>query len=117
MTSRFKKILDMIQERDFRKEIERVKKEEMENMSPKKRDAYIEQQDRLKQRLAVADQWISKEYSSSFLSRTGSLLISPVKGLGIWLAKKKAAKIMTRKATEAILKDLAAKGLLEKPRK
>ncbi len=117
MTSRFKKILDMIQERGFRKETERAKKEEMERMSQKKRDAYIEQQELLKQRLAVADQWISKEYSSGFLSRTGSLLISPVKGLGIWLAKKKAAKIMTRKATEAILKDLAAKGLLEKPRK
>lgn len=112
---RFRKILDIVQHRDFSEAIRETKTKELNKLPEKQRKELQKKESESEKKLALANEWIRREYSPGLLSRLGSMLGSPFKALGIWLGKYISAKIMTQKIELAILKDLASQGLLKAP--
>jgi hypothetical protein len=115
MKKRFSRILKVVQSRDFSAQIQERKEYEMSQLPERQQKMLKEKEQEMNERMAVANEWIEREYSPSLLSRIGSFFSKPFIALGISIGRGIAAKAMTRKAVKAVLNDLAEKGLLKKP--
>jgi|GEM_PF-371988 len=111
---RFRKIFNVLQNRDFTEAIKLAKEAELAKLTEKQRKDIEALDARAEGQRAVADAWIKKRHGYSWLSKIGSALLSPFIGLGIFIGKRIAAKKITQYMVSAILKDLASKDLLKR---
>lgn len=115
MKKRFKRMIQLGQQRDFSAIKAKALEEQFKSLPPKKQELARKELELQRQRAAAADLWLEGAYPQSWLSKIGSALMKPLQRIGMSIAVNVIASKMTKKAMDAILKDLAAKGLLKAP--
>lgn len=107
---RFRKIFTVLQERDFSEAVHQAKAAEFETLTTLQKNAIK----RAEQKNLIAEKWIQKKYGPNGFSKIGAFISTPFLKLGMFFAKRVAAKKIARIVISEILKDLASKGLLKK---
>lgn len=110
---RLLKILNVIQHRDFTEEIEKANKIELKGLSEKQRNKVENMAKIAAEKNMIADDWIKDKYNKNLLSKLWSFTSRPFVDTGLYFGKNYVAKKMTQAIISAVLKDLAAKDLLE----